>query len=137
MPSRLHRPYRVFLVEDDVLVAEAITDALAAAGMVLVGWAIDPISALAWLDSGMHLDLALLDIGLPGGSVYPIADRLRERHIPTLFTSGADPGAIPAAYRDIPLLEKPFGFRELIATIAAWTNSVVPMTTGSDDSNEC
>lgn len=128
----VHRPCRVFLVEDDPLVAEAIADALMAAQLVLAGWATDQVSAMAWLDDAdLCPDVALLDIGLPGGVVYPVAARLRERHVAMVFTTGTDPASIPEPYKDIPVLEKPFGFRELRATLSVLDGQLSLRTTPS------
>jgi CheY-like chemotaxis protein len=110
---------RILVVEDDFLVAEVLADMLADAGAEVVGpfgWvneAVDAVKANNGTLSG-----AVLDINLHGLKSYPIADALKARNIPFVFTTGYAGEAIPEAYRAFPLCGKPFDQDRLIALLA-------------------
>ena len=64
------------------------------------------VHALQLLDRGGRIDAAILDVNLDGESVYPVADALRERGIPFVFSSGHAREALPDRFRDMPLVDK-------------------------------
>ena len=74
--------------------------------------------ALRIIESESALDGAVLDVNLGGEKVFPVVDILRSRGIPCMFVTGYDRRAIPAAYADIPLCEKPAGAPEVAQTLA-------------------
>lgn len=99
-------PRRVLLVEDEMLLAMQMTDMLEAMGF-------DVVSA-GTLQRGLALTAddtyccGVLDLNLSGQSVYPIADALRRRGIPLIFTTGYERTAVRADYREGAILCKPF-----------------------------
>ncbi len=98
---------RVLLVEDNLLLAEVIADALATYGCVVVGPAPDVESGLQ-LAREAQFDGALLDINLFGDFCFPIAAVLTERKIPFLFLTGYDNSRlIPPEFRSARRLSKP------------------------------
>ncbi len=98
---------RVLLVEDNLLLAEVIADALATYGCVVVGPAPDVESGLQ-LAREAEFDGALLDINLFGDFCFPIAAVLTERKIPFLFLTGYDNSRlIPPEFRSARRLSKP------------------------------
>lgn len=98
---------RVLLVEDNLLLAEVISDALATYGCVVVGPAPDVESGLQ-LARKAQFDGALLDINLFGDFCFPIAAVLTERKIPFLFLTGYDNSRlIPPEFRSARRLSKP------------------------------
>jgi CheY-like chemotaxis protein len=64
-------------------------------------------AALDLLDDTNDLDGAVVDLNLQGEMAYPVADALRERQIPFVFSTGYDQSAIPPRYGDTPRCEKP------------------------------
>jgi len=54
------------------------------------------------------IDLAILDLNLAGVMTYPVADALRERGIPLLFSTGYGSGGLKEPYSGAPTLQKPF-----------------------------
>ena len=62
--------------------------------------------ALQLLDRGGRIDAAILDVNLDGERVAPVADALRERGIPFVFSSGHAREALPDRFRDMPLVDK-------------------------------
>ncbi|WP_158544960.1 response regulator [Dyella monticola] len=110
---------KAFLVEDQPMVASTLKDALAAAGIAVIGHAGDIRAALAWIDRGEIADVALIDLMLPSGPAYPVVDRLRDLPTPILLITGVCREQIPAAYQDVACLEKPFGVHDLLKAITA------------------
>ncbi len=102
---------RVLVVEDEYLIAEDLCEELRSCGAEVMGPASCVADALALLEAGPAPDLALLDIGLGGEKVYPVADALRGRGIPFVFATGYDGWSIPTGYADVPLRQKPVGLR--------------------------
>jgi two-component SAPR family response regulator len=109
---------RFLVVEDEILIAVLIEDALVGMGCEIVG-------PTGRLDTAMQLanegefDAAILDITIRGGKAYPIAELLVARGIPFAFASGYSDWALPEAFRDQPRLIKPFTPRALDEQIRA------------------
>src|SRR3546814_4989964 len=83
------RGLRVFLVEDEALVAMLLEHMLSDMGGVIVGQAHNVVGALTQMEQmAWSADVAILDINLAGEAVYPVADALAERGIPFLFATG-------------------------------------------------
>jgi CheY-like chemotaxis protein len=103
---------RLLVVEDTFLIAEALSATLQGCGCQVVG-------PVAHLEQGLDfarnaaLDGAVLDIDLAGKLCLPIAAVLSERGIPYVFVTGYSADALPAKYRGVPRLEKPFEPAEL------------------------
>lgn len=69
------------------------------------------------LESSARPDVAVLDIKLRGGLVYPVADKLEQLGVPYLFTSACEPNEIPEHYRLAPRFDKPIRLTSIIAAI--------------------
>jgi DNA-binding response OmpR family regulator len=108
---------RVLVMEDNWLIAEAITDVLHDAGMSVVG----PVADLSHgidLARSAEIDGAVLDIQLVDGHCFAAATILRLRGVPFIFLSGYQSGnLVPPVFRAIPYLQKPQGIQELPAAI--------------------
>ncbi|KQV82705.1 response regulator [Rhizobium sp. Root1220] len=98
---------RILVVEDEMLVAMLIEDAISDLGHVVVGPAMRLETALSTVERE-DFDFAILDINLAGKQSFPVADRLSERGIPFLFASGYGVAGLVDRYRDSPILQKPF-----------------------------
>lgn len=109
----------ILVVEDDYLVALALSALLEIAGAIVVGpvaWAQD---ALALLDVDEHyIDVAILDIDLNGEKSYAVADELTLREIRFIFATGYGVDSIDIAYRHHPRCQKPFDHQTLFNTLA-------------------
>lgn len=103
---------RILLVEDEMLVAMLIEDILVDAGHVVVG-------PLAHVDRALEaarletVDLAILDVNVHGGPVYPVAEVLSARGIPFAFASGYGVCGLSKEWQDRPTLQKPFRREDL------------------------
>jgi PAS domain S-box-containing protein len=98
---------RVLVVEDEVLIALAICQDLAALGWDIVGPAASVEEAKALLTATALPDAAVLDINLAGKLVYPLADLLRSQQVPMVFCSGYEQLESNSAYDVLPHLRKP------------------------------
>jgi len=121
----------VLLVEDDSVLADGVSRALQAHGMVVdvVDNGIDVEPALK------HAEIAVmvLDIGLPGIDGFEVVRRLRSRgnHLPVLLLTARD--AIQDRVRGLELgaddyLVKPFATIELVARLKALVRRSSPKT---------
>ena len=75
------------------------------------------------------LDAALLDVYLADEPIEPIAAVLARRSIPFAFVTAYAPEKIPAAFRDRPLIRKPFlddEVKRIVATLVGPQNIFDP-----------
>ena len=103
---------RVLVVEDETLIAMEIESVLEALDCEVVGPTGKLETALA-LVIEEAFDIAILDVTVRGGKIYPLAERLLARGIPFALASGYGDWALPQALRDQPRLLKPFTTAEL------------------------
>jgi len=103
---------RVFLVEDDSLIAMLVEDMLEELGCELVATAQRVADALQLLPS-INPDFALLDVSLAGERVFPVAAALATANIPFAFTTGYGGDGLPAEFKSRPVITKPFQLRQL------------------------
>ncbi|WP_332656457.1 response regulator [Brevundimonas sp.] len=99
---------RVLVVEDESLVAMLLETILEDMGCVPVGPAATVEEGLQMVTEGGALDAALLDVNVAGRQVFPIAEALRERKVPFVFSTGYGEGGLPDEWRGQPTLQKPF-----------------------------
>ena len=79
---------RILVVEDEMMIAMLVEDMLGELGCAVVGPAHALDTALAMAASEVGLDAALLDVNLGGTSVFPVADALRAKGVPAIFSTG-------------------------------------------------
>ena len=115
-PDVLHGQ-SVLVVEDQYFLAGDIARALAAVGAEVVGPVPDFDRGLA-LSRSQDLDAAVLDINLRGEDVYRLAEELMRKDVPIVFTTGVDSTVLPAAFVQVPRLEKPIQLSDLIRTLS-------------------
>lgn len=107
---------RVFVVEDEFLIALQIEDELAAAGYTVVG----PFASLEASTAALlkeSFEIATLDLNLRGEFAYPLLDVLLERKLPVLLLTGYSVADLPERYRKLPRLAKPFEGAALVKQI--------------------
>jgi DNA-binding LytR/AlgR family response regulator len=110
---------RILVIEDDFLVAQALTAVLEDAGAAVVG-------PIGWFDEAFdfvqrHRDDfngAVVDIDLHGVKSYAIADALAEFNIGFVFATGYGLHAVHSDYQHYPRCEKPFNVNLLIQVLA-------------------
>ena len=97
---------RVMIVEDEPLVAMAMSELMAELGMTVVGPFGRVGQAIEAL-KGNSVSAALLDINLAGELVYPLADRLMADNVPFVFVTGYGTESIDRRYANVRVLQKP------------------------------
>ena len=105
-------PRRVLIVEDEMLIALLVEDALTASGVQVAGIATTVQEALKEAVK-TEFDCAILDVHLHGKDVYPVADALAARGRPFVFATGYGRGGLCEKYQDRPSLPKPFNGYDL------------------------
>ncbi|CAN5529037.1 response regulator [soil metagenome] len=103
---------RVLIVEDEMIVAWLLTDMLEEIGCTVVGPASTVAQAIKLIELEA-LDAATVDVNLNGELSYPVADALRARSIPFLFSTGYDRSRLHEGYQALPMLQKPYHHLEL------------------------
>lgn len=103
---------RVLIVEDEAMIAMLLQDMLEEIGCVVAATAGVLDEAVQAAEDG-ELDLAILDVNLGGSETYPVADVLRRRGIPYVFSTGYGASTLRADHQGQPTLQKPFVEREL------------------------
>lgn len=116
---------RVLLVEDEGAVAMLIEEMLEELGCTTV--ASVPRLALARERAATaDIDLAILDVNLAGERVFPVAEILRARQVPFLFSTGYGASGLPTEFAQCPVLHKPFSESELRLKIVQALDNPVP-----------
>jgi CheY-like chemotaxis protein len=108
MTSSALRDRRILIVEDAYLIAVTLSDALEAAGSVIVGPVPSVDKAIKKIESESQIDAAVVDVNLGGELAYPVADTLLARHIPFVFTSGYEDRVLSTRYPHITNCLKPY-----------------------------
>lgn len=117
---------RILVVEDEMTIAFMIEDMLADLGHEVVDLAMrltDALDAAERLD----FDLAIIDVNLDGHRSFPVADILIGRSIPFAFATGYGKLGIEEAYRDRPVLAKPFlsgDLAKLVVSVASGKGTI-------------
>ncbi len=99
---------RVLIVEDESLVAMLLETILEDMGCIPVGPAANIDDGLAMVADGEHLDAALLDVNVAGRQVFPVAEALKARGVPFVFSTGYGEGGLPDEWRGQATIQKPF-----------------------------
>lgn len=107
-PGQQMHKKRVLLIEDEPLVQLLIVDMLDELGYEVVVGAAE-VKAAATTAQTEALDLAVLDIAIEDGGIFPVAAILRKRGIPFVFATGLDLSKAQDKFADTIVLQKPFG----------------------------
>ncbi len=99
---------RVLIIEDESLVAMLLETILEDMGCIVVGPEANIDDGLIAATSEASLDAALLDVNVAGREVFPIAEALRARGVPFVFSTGYGEAGLPEHWRGNPTVQKPF-----------------------------
>ena len=99
---------RVLIVEDESLVAMLLETILEDMGCTPVGPAATVEDGLRMATDPATIDAALLDVNVAGRQVFPVAQALKDRGVPFVFSTGYGEGGLPDEWRGQPTLQKPF-----------------------------
>jgi CheY-like chemotaxis protein len=103
---------RILVVEDEMLIGMLLEDMLTDLGHEVAAVVPRLKDALAAVQSETF-DLAILDVHLHGENAFPVADALIEKGVPFVFATGYGERGLPEAYRQRPVLQKPFARGDL------------------------
>ena len=109
---------RILVAEDEFLLADDLARSLREVGAIVIGPAPTVAKAQCLLDEASGVDLAMLDVNLRDSFIYPVAESLKQRATPFLFTTGYDQASFPEAYRDVPKVHKPYDMAEVLDRLA-------------------
>jgi CheY-like chemotaxis protein len=110
---------RVLVVEDETMIAMLVEDMLGDLGCAVVGPAHGLDAALALAEGGGAIDAALLDVNLAGQPVFPLADALRAKGVPLIFSTGYGETGLREVDAGAPVLQKPFKIADLARALEA------------------
>lgn len=106
---------RVLIVEDEYFLGEEIKAAVEEAGGTPLGPYARQAEALPELG---HVDIAVLNMRVRDGDIYPLAAILRERAIPFVFATAQGASSIPEEWRRAARVEKPYELDRLMRLLA-------------------
>ena len=108
---------RILIVEDEPLLAMALETNLNALGCKTLRSAATLNAAKAAIgDSGC--DAALVDVNLGGRQADELAVALTRKNIPFAFVTGYGREGLPAGFKEVAILSKPFAKEELLVVLA-------------------
>ncbi|MNE31516.1 two-component response regulator [compost metagenome] len=99
---------RVLVIEDESLVAMLLETILEDMGCAVVGPESNIDDGLRAATNEASLDAALLDVNVAGREVFPVAEALRARGVPFVFSTGYGEAGLPEHWRGNPTIQKPF-----------------------------
>ena len=113
---------KILLVEDDEKIVKALSIRLKSQGYEVVA-AYDAVMATTKAME-QHTDVVLLDISMPGGNGFTVAERLRNstltNDIPIIFITASKEAGLRARAKElgaVGFLEKPFEAQDLVSVI--------------------
>jgi CheY-like chemotaxis protein len=109
---------RVLVVEDEMMIAMLVEDMLSDLGCAVVGPA-HGLEAALELARGDGIDAALLDVNLAGQPVFAVADALRAKGVPAIFSTGYGEAGLRDVDQGSPVLQKPFRAGDLARALTA------------------
>ena len=108
---------RVLVAEDELIVGMDLCNTVAEAGYVVEG-PYDDLSSATRAYQAHKPDLAILDVQLGDGSVYPLAERMMAENVPVIFHSGAmTPAQVADRFPNAQTLAKPCPPNEVISKV--------------------
>lgn len=116
------RGKRILVVEDEALITMLFEDILADLDCEVVGPAMNVRQAME-LARGAEIDAAVLDVNLNGEPSFPVAEVLKGRGVPLVFSSGYGSTGLPLVWQDAPTLPKPFTSDEVAMALMRLTSA--------------
>jgi CheY-like chemotaxis protein len=99
---------RILVVEDESLVAMLLETILEDMGAIPVGAISTVDEALEVVADDPSLEAALLDVNVAGKEIFPVAEALKAKGVPFVFSTGYGEGGLPDQWRGQPTIQKPF-----------------------------
>ena len=105
----------ILIVEDEMILALDLSDMVRGFGCTSAMAA--RIAKAVPLIATQAFDVGILDLNLAGEPVYPVADELDRRGIPFIIATGYGADGVLPAYRNHPILAKPYSPRDVEAAL--------------------
>ncbi|HET7717749.1 MAG TPA: PAS domain S-box protein, partial [Bauldia sp.] len=106
----------ILIIEDEPVVAMDLEATLTGAGCRIAGIVSSVGAAMQALEQA-DVDAALLDANLGGEPVDEVAARLQRKGVPFAFATGHGRDALPEAFREAPVLIKPFDAEQVLQMV--------------------
>ena len=117
--SRPSTTLRVFVLEDEALLAMLLEDVLTDLGCSIVGPFARCDEALRFLEERpSEVDFGILDVNVAGQRSDGVAEAFDRLNLPFVFSTGYDDTALGAQWRAKPNLRKPFRQADLERVLA-------------------
>jgi DNA-binding NarL/FixJ family response regulator len=107
---------RVIIIEDEAMLALCLGEILEEEGCVVVGTAATLAEAHR-LATTAAFDVAIVDLHLCGQKADDVAESIIRAGRGVIISTGSDTSAVPAMFRDWPVLRKPYGDAEILSAI--------------------
>lgn len=108
---------RVLVAEDEWIIGHDLCDTVAEAGYEVEG-PYDDIQSAMLAYQKHKPDLAILDVQLGDGIVYPLAEQMMAEDVPVIFHSGQlSPNEVASRFPDARAIAKPAPPAEVIASV--------------------
>lgn len=107
---------RIFLLEDEPIIAMALEDAIIDAGAIAI--LAGSLAKATTVATEAAIDFAILDVNIHGEQSYGVAAVLAERQIPFVFASGYGSMVHPEEFAAIPTVAKPYQISAIADALA-------------------
>lgn len=107
---------RIFIVEDEALIAMSLEDMLLELGCVVAASALTHAEALATARE-VEADAAILDYNLGSVTSRDVAETLQARSITVIYATGYGAGGVLKDFPSERILEKPYMLEQLQAVL--------------------
>ena len=112
-----YRPLRILVAEDELIVGYDLCDTVSEAGYIVEGPYDDLSSAMLAYQKNKP-DIAILDVQLGDGIVYPLAEQMMAENVQVIFHSGQlSPDEVAARFPTARALAKPCPPAEVIHSV--------------------
>lgn len=108
---------RFLIAEDEAIIAMLLEDVIVRLGGKIAGTAKACGEALETLNTA-DLDAIILDVHLKGGTSEDVVVAATAKNVPVLVCTGTDAQALPTAFRNLPILKKPWQSEDVEVALA-------------------
>ncbi|WP_247713253.1 response regulator [Qipengyuania polymorpha] len=111
------QPLRVLVAEDEMIIGHDLCDTVSEAGYIVEG-PFDDLSSAMLAYQKTKPDIAILDVQLGDGIVYPLAEQMMAEDVPVIFHSGQlTPEEVGRRFPKAQALSKPCPPAEVIHSV--------------------
>ncbi len=108
---------KVFVVEDEAIIAMMLEDMLSDLGCNVIGPCTGLKQAHEMLAGAETPNVAILDVNVGGEQVYPVATALKERGVPLVFATGYGSVGLAEVWRACVTVQKPYTQDDIVRAL--------------------